>query len=163
MTELFFSSILKDTYYGELENLLFFNVHQQAFRSGIIQSVETYGTPTILRDGDRLRIKVGELSVVQSLFALESDRPDAQLLGIVLYYRESIEQLTILHIAIQSEYAVTGSQSEQLLALRLLQKVRESAAHIKGIQSVALLYGHSRLRQIPVHHRSQPVILSHSF
>jgi hypothetical protein len=161
MTELFFSSILKDAYYGELENLLFFNVHQQAFRSGIIQSVETYGTPTILRDGDRLRIKVGELSVVQSLFALESDRLDAKLLGIVLYYRESIEQLTILHIAIQAEYAVTGSQAEQLLALRLLQKVRESAAHVRGIQSIALLYGSSRSRKISIYHRSQPVGLSH--
>jgi hypothetical protein len=161
MTELFFSSILKDTYYGELENLLFFNVHQQAFRSGIIQSVEIYGTPTILRDGDRLRIKVGELSVVQSLFALESDRPDAKLLGIVIYFRESVEQLTILHMAIQAEYAGAGSQSEQLLALRLLQTVRDSAAQIKGIQSLVLLYGPSRSRKIPVHHRSQPVVLSY--
>jgi hypothetical protein len=161
MCQLFFSSILKDSYHSELENLLFFNIHQQAYRAEIIQSIETYGAPTIVRDGNRLRIRVGDLSIVQSLFVLESDHLEAKLLGVVLYFRESIEQLTILHLAIQANYAVTGSQSEDLLALRLLQKVRDGAAHIKGIKFVALLYGHSRLRKISVQHRSQSVALSH--
>jgi hypothetical protein len=160
MTQLFFSSVLKDSYYDDLENLLFFNAQQQQFRAEIIQSVETYGSPSIMKEGDRLRVKVGQLSQVQSLFGFDSDRPDASLIGVILYFREQMEQLTVLHIAVQSHYVATGYYADQLLAVRLLQQVREVAAHIKGVNSVALLYGDSRLRKIPVHHRVRQPVLS---
>lgn len=114
-----------------------------------------------MREDDRLRIKVGKLDVVQSLFGFDSDRPDAALIGVILYFRELAEQLTILHIAIQENYAATGCYADQLLALRLLQQVRQAAAQIKGVRSVALLYGDARLRKIPVHHAVRQTVLSH--
>jgi hypothetical protein len=161
MTQLFFSSILNDSYYPELETLLFFNSHQEQFRSEIIQSVETYGSPTIVREDARLRIRVGQLSIVQSLFGFDSDRPDAALIGVILYFRESMEQLTILHIAVHPTYAATGVEVNQCLALRLLQQVRQVGSHLKGVHSVALLYGDARLRKIPVHHAVRQPALSH--
>jgi hypothetical protein len=160
MAKFFFSSILNPSYHESLENLLFFNTQQQQFRTEIIQSVENYGTPAIVQEDDRLRVQVGQLSQVQSIFGLDGDHPDDTLIGVILYFREQLEQLTVLHIAVQADYAATGFHADQLLAMRLLQQVRDVAAHIKGVHSVALLYGDARLRKIPVHHPIRQPVLS---
>lgn len=161
MGQFCFSSILPNSYQGDLEQLLFFNPQQNKFTAEIVQSVETYGCPKIVQDAAQLRVEVGALGVVQSLFAFESDRSDAALLGVTLYFRESVTQLTVLHIAVQGQYAATGAYADQCLTVQLLQQVREVAAHIKGVTAVALLYGDSRLRKIPVHHAVRQPALSH--
>lgn len=158
---MFFASVLPESYQHELETLMFFNAQQNKFVAGIVQSVETYGRPRIMADSQQLRVTVGELGIVQSLFAFDSDRPNAALIGVTLYIRECIEQLTVLHIAVQADYATTGPYADQLLAVRLLQQVRRVAAHLKGVTFIALLYGDSRLQKIPVHHAVRPQALSH--
>jgi hypothetical protein len=158
---MFFASVLPESHQNELETLMFFNTQQNKFVAGIVQSVETYGCPRIVTEGQQLRVMVGDLGIVQSLFAFDSDRPDATLIGVILYFRECIEQLTVLHIAIQADYSGTGAKAHQLLAVRLIQQVRIVAAHLKGITTVALLYGDTRLQKIPVYHTARQKVLSY--
>jgi hypothetical protein len=152
---MFFASVLSESYQHELETLMFFNTQQNKFVAGIVQSVEIYGRPRIVADAQQLRVAVGDLGIVQSLFAFDSDRPDATLIGVILYFRECVEQLTVLHIAIQADYSATGAKANQLLAVRLVQQVRMVAAHLKGITSITLLYGDTRLQKIPVYHTAR--------
>ena len=52
-----------------LEQLLFFNVNQHRVRVGIQQSIETYGVPEIYEQDGGLRVRVGDIAGVQTLFA----------------------------------------------------------------------------------------------
>ncbi len=53
-----------------LEQLLFFNVNQHRVRLGIQQSIETYGVPEIYQQDGGLRVRVGDIAGVQTLFAV---------------------------------------------------------------------------------------------
>ncbi len=53
-----------------LEQLLFFNVNQHRVRVGIQQSIETYGVPEIHEQDGSLRVRVGDIAGVQTLFAV---------------------------------------------------------------------------------------------
>ena len=53
-----------------LEQLLFFNVNQHRVRVGIQQSIETYGVPEIYEQDGGLRVRVGDIAGVQTLFAV---------------------------------------------------------------------------------------------
>ena len=59
-----------------LEQLLFFNVNQHRVRVGIQQSIDTYGVPEIYEQDGGLRVRVGDIAGVQTLFAV-SDRRQA--------------------------------------------------------------------------------------
>ncbi|MDX2240334.1 MAG: hypothetical protein NW224_06605 [Leptolyngbyaceae cyanobacterium bins.302] len=139
---------------------MFFNSQQGKFASEVMRSVEKYGSPKIVCVGDQLRICVKNLEGVQSLFGFDSDRSNADLVGVILYTRELVEQITILHIAIREEYSTSGVYANRLLAMSLIQKVREAASQIKGVRLIALMYGESPLRKIPVHHALKQPILS---
>ena len=53
-----------------LEQLLFFNVNQHRVRVGIQQSIDTYGVPEIYEEEGSLRVRVGDVAGVQTLFAV---------------------------------------------------------------------------------------------
>jgi hypothetical protein len=126
---------------------MFFNPQQKKFRNAVSHLVEYYGNPKIIKDGDRLRLQIGSSSA-QTLFCF--DRPtDGELIGVVVYIRESIEQLAIIHLAVKEEYLMSGCYGDRALALRLIQKVQEIGARLKGVESITILYERS-LKKIPV-------------
>ena len=56
-----------------LEQLLFFNVNQHRVRVGIQQSIDTYGVPEIYEQDGGLRVRVGDIAGVQTLFAVSDE------------------------------------------------------------------------------------------
>jgi hypothetical protein len=143
----YFTSTLSCRYESDLEALMFFNPQQKKFRNAVSHLVEYYGNPKIIKDGDRLRLQIGSSSA-QTLFCF--DRPtDGELIGVVVYIRESIEQLAIIHLAVKEEYLMSGCYGDRALALRLIQKVQEIGARLKGVESITILYERS-LKKIPV-------------
>src|ERR1017187_2118562 len=69
-----------------LEQLLFFNVNQHRVRSGIQQSIDTYGVPEIYEEEGGLRIRVGDIEGGQTLFALSAA---GRLLGVAVFVRSA--------------------------------------------------------------------------
>ena len=59
-----------------LEQLLFFNVNQHRVRDGIQLSIETYGVPEIYEHDGGLRVRVGDIDGVQTLFAVSDMQRD---------------------------------------------------------------------------------------
>src|ERR1700684_3160233 len=71
-----------------LEQLLFFNINQHRVRLGIQQSIDTYGVPEIHEHEGCLRVRVGDIDGVQTLFALSSA---GRLLGVAVFVRSAHE------------------------------------------------------------------------
>ena len=121
-----------------LEALVFFNTRQQRVLNGIVDAIRKFGTPEIVEDADRLRVRVGGLSEVQSLFAIDmaSGRP----LGVVIYLRADLENITVLHLGIAEEFTAEGTRAEVHLLLRLLGELRRCSRRLKGVRRLELIY-----------------------
>jgi len=141
MRECHFSSKLSRKYYKALEKLLFFNKKQAFLIRDIEKSIEEYGVPRIVADGETFRIKTGSINDVQNLFAFDSETEDANLIGFILYYRPTLNKMIILHIAVDENYAFDGKFSDQTLTIQLINKVKEIALKIRGIELLSIAYG----------------------
>lgn len=141
MREFVFSSVLPATRYEELAELMFFNRQQQRLRTEIVEAIERYGMPEIVRDEQGLRFAVGSLGAVQALYALDGDAARGRLAGVMLYARVAPDKVVLLHIGVASEYTSGGRQAYRLLTFRLVQQLRRISRTIKGVTVVEILYG----------------------
>ncbi|MBF2020416.1 MAG: hypothetical protein IGR93_10005 [Hydrococcus sp. C42_A2020_068] len=150
-SQIFFSSVLNRRYYDDLEALMFFNPQQGKFRNAVSQLVDRYGNPKIVEEKGILRLQIGSPSIAQTLFGF--DRPvDGELIGAVVYIRECIDCLAIIHLAVKEDYSISGCYGDRLLVLHLIQKVQEIGSRLKGVEFIEILYERSRKKKIPVRH-----------
>lgn len=132
------SSVLSDSYRAALEELLFFNPGQRRLTAGIEESIARHGAPDVVAESGELQIRVGALGRVQALFALESAEDRERLVGVVIYCRLSLEELVILHVAVNERFASTGPKAYSGIVLRLFQTVRDVAARLKGVRTILM-------------------------
>ena len=126
-----------------LERLLFFNGCQSRFLQSIVDAIDQYGVPEIVGEGDALRVSVGNLQGVQSLFAV--DPVSRRLLGVAVYVRADHEHVTVLHVGVAEDCCAGGPRESLMLLLRLLREVRSTTRRLKGVRRVKVLYGEPRL------------------
>jgi len=150
MSGIFFSSVLKKEYLSHLESLMFFNPQQGTKMSGIMESIARFGNPKTVIEGDFIRIKTETLQNVQALFAFDRKNKGAELVGVVVYVRTDPETMVILHIAVENNYSMSGSFSDDMLVMKLIAKVREAARQIKGVRQITIFYERGVQRNIPV-------------
>jgi len=127
--------------YEELVALMFFNRQQQRFRSVIVDAIERYGVPEIVARDGGLRFTVGNLGEVQSLYALDGDAARGRLAGVMLYARTSPDKVVLLHIGVAPEYGSDGPRADRLLALRLIEQLKQTSRAIKGVTQLEIFYG----------------------
>jgi len=119
-----------------LEQLLFFNVNQHRVRLGIQQSIETYGAPEICEQDGSLRIRVGDIDGVQTLFAISAHgRP----LGVAVFVRLAHERFVVLHLVVQPEPNVSPDVNRRVL-LKLMHEIRRTARRTHGVDRIELVY-----------------------
>ncbi len=119
-----------------LEQLLFFNINQHRVRMGIQQSIATYGVPEIQVHGDTLRIRVGDIVGVQSLFALSAAQ---ELLGVAVFVRSTHERFAVLHLGVATPRHAAPDVSTRVL-LKLLHEIRGAARRTQGVAHIDLVY-----------------------
>jgi hypothetical protein len=121
-----------------LERLLFFNVNQHRVRLGIQQSIETYGVPEIHEVDGGLRIRVGDMPGVQSLFALgESGRP----VGFAVFVRLAHERFVVLHLGVEpAPRHRAGVDANTPVLLKLMHEIRRAAKRTRGVDRIELVY-----------------------
>jgi hypothetical protein len=141
-----YTSTLKQEYCEELNQLMFFNPGQQAALAAIVDSVEMYGLPSVYADDGLLKINVEKLDEVQTLFALDGDR----LVGVLVYSRVEFERLVVIHIAVGQDYSSHGKFAQNMLVMRLLDLLRNSARRIKGIKTIRMMHDGNLIRDYPV-------------
>jgi predicted GNAT family acetyltransferase len=121
-----------------LEQLLYFNPRQTAWRNAIAMVLERYGMPEIVSDSASIRIAIGGNQDVQCLFALSGTTHQPALAGMVIFLRTSREELVVVHIAVSRRLG--GKGRAPAVVRKLLAEVRAAAKRLKGVNRVTLLY-----------------------
>jgi hypothetical protein len=123
-----------------LEHLIFFNVNQHRVRVGIQQSIETYGAPEIFEQDGSLRIRVGDIADVQTLFAVAVDgRP----LGVAVFVRMAHERFVVLHLGVEPRLQSMVDVNAPVL-LKLMHEIRAAARRTRGVDRIELVYKKER-------------------
>jgi len=123
-----------------LEALLFFNPSQFRVREGILNSLEKFGHPRLEESGDDLVVRVGT-SEAQTLFVYDADSKKKDPIGMVAFLRTSPSEIAIMHLAVREEYALQNRKQGDLgLGITLIEKVKEIAARIVGVQKIIFFY-----------------------
>jgi hypothetical protein len=121
-----------------LEQLLFFNVNQHRVRLGIQQSIETYGVPEIYEQHDGLRVRVGDIEGVQTLFAVsDTGRP----LGVAVFVRLAHERFVVLHLGVEPRPgSASAPEINTRVLLKLMHEIRGAARRTRGVDRIELSY-----------------------
>ena len=114
-----------------------------------MESIERFGEPFIVEDGECLRVNVRKLAEVQVLFAFDGD----ELAGLLVYSRISHKNLVVIHIAVSEDYSSGGKFANKALALRISQQLRRCARQIKGVATIRMIYSSNRVRDYAVRGR----------
>ena len=117
-----------------LEQLLFFNVNQHRVRVGIQQSIETYGVPEIYEHEGGLRVRVGDIGGVQTLFAISDGRP----VGVAVFVRSAHERFAVLHLGVEPRLSATPEVNTRVL-LKLMHEIRSAARRTRGVDRIELV------------------------
>ncbi len=119
-----------------LEDLLFFNGNQHRVRLGIQQSIDAYGVPEIYEQDGDLRVRVGDIAGVQTLFATsEEGRP----VGVAVFVRSAHERFAVLHLGVDPRWSPTAYLSTRVL-LKLMHEIRSTARRTRGVDCIELVY-----------------------
>jgi len=119
-----------------LEQLLFFNANQHRVRLGIQQSIDIYGVPELCEEDGALRVRVGHISGVQTLFALTDEgRP----IGVAVFVRAAHERFAVLHLGVATNFGWDPAISTRVL-LKLMHEIRHAARRTRGVASIELVY-----------------------
>src|ERR1700687_97279 len=121
---------------AELEQRLFSNVTQHRVRSGIQQSIDTYGVPEIYEEEGGLRIRVGAIEGVQSLFAVSAA---GRLLGGAVFVRSAHERFAVLHLVVAPR-STSGPDLNTRVLLKLMHEIRSAARRTRGFDCIELVY-----------------------
>ncbi len=119
-----------------LEQLIFFNVNQHRVRLGIQQSIETYGVPEIYEQDGCLRIRVGDVQGVQTLFAVSST---GHPLGVAVFVRLAQERFVVLHVGVEPRLRSSLDVNTPVL-LKLMHEIRRTARRTRGVDRIELVY-----------------------
>jgi hypothetical protein len=119
-----------------LEQLLFFNVNQHRVRVGIQQSIDTYGVPEIYEQDGGLRVRVGDIAGVQTLFAISDE---GKPVGVAVFVRSAHERFAVLHLGVDPRLSLTSDQSTRVL-LKLMHEIRSTARRTRGVDCIELVY-----------------------
>jgi hypothetical protein len=141
MGTILITSRLGEDYRGDLEQVMFFNPKQGYAEKAIRNCVQYYGIPEIITEHGYLRIRLESFSVAQTLYLIDRTEVEDILAGTIVYVRDGIEDISVLHVAIAESYIMQGPVTTARLVWDLLRHVIASASRISGVKNIKLLYG----------------------
>jgi len=118
---------------------MFLNPDQYRVRAGIVSALHKFGHPRIEEQGDSISIRVADMEA-QALFAFDRDRRGDDPIGMVVFIRTSPIEIAIMHIAVNPEYSWQSRRKGLGLAIILIEKVKEIARRIVGVQQILFWY-----------------------
>ena len=126
-----------------LEQIFFFNKNQSKYYFNIKNLIELYGKPEIVEENKRLYLKL-EKTDCQNLFTTVNNN----LVGLVIYCRDSLDNIDLIHIAIDEKYSSIGIYADKSLAIQMINKLRIIALKIKDIKTITVKYNQERIINI---------------
>lgn len=140
MSDFDFRSEISSEYIDDLRSLLFFNAEQQKVADGIVASIEKYGLPKIDDDGTKLKVSVEKVPEIQAIYAYRKYENIDELVGVMLFFRESVDCISLVHIAVKENYSISSSKGESMLTLEMLYRLKDIARHLKKVEYLSIYY-----------------------
>ncbi len=131
-----FSSTISPDQREALERIFFFNKNQAEYYFDIEHLIELYGQPRIVEENDRLHLNFEKIDC-QNLFTTVNDN----LAGLAIFYRDSVDNIDLIHIAVDEKYSSTGIYADRLLVFQMINELKKIALKIKGIKTITVKYG----------------------
>jgi hypothetical protein len=147
-----FTSELRPSRKGELERLVFFNDNQHRVEPCLVEALRSFGAPSMVIEGDRVRFTVPRVPPVQTIFALDVLRRFPPLAAVAIFTRED-DTLRVLFVAVREEYVSGGRRERRHVGAHLLELLSQIAARTKGVRWLRLTY-HPRDLRIEVRRRA---------
>ena len=138
--EVSFSSTINPDQKEALERIFFFNKNHTEYYFDIKHLIESYGQPRIVEEKDMLYLNFEKIDC-QTIFTII----DHNLVGLAIYYRDSLDNIDLVHIAVDEKYSSTGKYADKLLVLQMINKLKKNALKIKGIKTITVKYGQKRV------------------
>ena len=126
-----------------LEQIFFFNKNQSKYYFNIKNLIELYGKPEIVEENKRLYLKL-EKTDCQNLFTTVNNN----LVGLVIYCRDSLDNIDLIHIAVDDKYSSIGIYADKSLVIQMINKLRIIALKIKDIKTITVKYNQERIINI---------------
>lgn len=130
-------SFINNEHKEQLEKLLFFNRFQRRYLNEIDVSIKRFGLPRIIDSQKGLYVDIENLKDAQTLFVLNES--DEILIGVMIFFRENISTITLLHIALNEEF-ITSSNKNETIVIKLISELLRIAKSIKGVKFLKVLY-----------------------
>lgn len=138
--EIYFRSKIDASYESELERLFFFNHNQQKYIDRINRSLVEYSKPVLKNCGDKVALVFEDEMIGQTLHLFDSNGHEAELIGVVMYARDSIDRVTIVHLVLHERCGVIYKKSHVNIASIVLQELISTFRKMKGVEKVRLYY-----------------------
>ena len=100
----------------------------------------TDNQPRIVEENDRLYLNFEKIDC-QNIFTII----DHNLVGLAIYYRDSLDNIDLVHIAVDEKYSSTGKYADKLLVLKMINELKKIVLKIKGIKTITVKYGQKRV------------------
>ena len=131
-----FSSTINPDQKETLERIFFFNKNHTEYYFDIKHLIESYGQPRIVEEKDRLYLNFENIDC-QNIFSII----DNNLVGLAIYYRDSLDNIDLVHIAVDEKYSSKGTQTDKFLIFRIINELKKIVMRIKGINTITIKYG----------------------
>lgn len=146
MHPIFFKPRLKEKYSEELERIFFFNGNQKKHLEEINQAVDKFGVISLQKERGYVKFHFDNLSSFKTLFTMDDEDPEkANLLGVLIYRQQPLENLELIHIAVNEACTFGGEFSNEEVSVRMIEKIRRDASKNKLIKTFTLPYRCNRL------------------
>ena len=116
-----FSSTINPDQRETLERVFFYNKNQSEYYFDIKHLIESYGQPRIVEENDRLYLNFEKIDC-QTIFTII----DHNLVGLAIYYRDSLDNIDLVHIVVDEKYSSTGKYADKLLVLQMINKLKKN-------------------------------------
>jgi hypothetical protein len=134
------------SYRSDLEQLFFFNPAQAVYRPAIRRTIEKLGMPEIAMVNGVLTLTLGPNISTETVFMLEQRGNSLRLRGVMIYSREPLDTLALIHLAVAADPSGDAPATDMNWGTLLVAKALEIAHQVRGISFVCLPYSRGRIR-----------------
>jgi hypothetical protein len=127
-------------YRDDLERLFFFNHNQKRYAGRITESVSEYAKPKLFEDYREVSLEFEQRDLGQTLYIFDDDDISPELVGVLMYVRDSIDRITIVHIAMHEHCRQIFKQEAVNVVKIVLDEVFTVISKIKGIERIRIYY-----------------------
>lgn len=138
--KIYFTSEIETKYADQVEQLFFFNRNQFRYYNKIEKICTKYGMPSLDKSGNNLRLLLDGSDKFQTLYVFDRENDSVTVLGMLIYFRPQKDLIEVVHIAVVEECSEYGKYKNEMVVIRMIERLRKDVNRLKGVKKIKLPY-----------------------